>query len=83
MKIENNELIKEINEMKARELMRCQEANETDNQMRINDLEAKIEDLQGNVIQPVKDLLVPLQCLVQFIVGHVAHELPQHEAKYQ
>ena len=79
----NNELIKQINEMKARELMRCQEANETANQKRINELEAKIEDLQGNVIQPVKDLLVPLQCLVQFIVGHVANELLQDEAKYQ
>ena len=53
------------------------------NQRRINQLEAKIEGLQWNVIQPVKDLLVPLQCLVQFIVGHVAHELPQDEAKYQ
>ena len=34
------------------------------NQRRINELEAKIEGLQWNVIQPVKVLLVPAQFLV-------------------
>ena len=33
-------------------------------QRRINELEAKIEGLQWNVIQPVKVLLVPPQFLV-------------------